>query len=288
MRSEIEIITSANNEYITPLKVMLHSLGNSLHPDQHATVRVLTFGIDANNEERLVSGLSHLPLSVQIVKIDSVFLEGLKISGHVSGETYLRLLSPRVFPHLSKALYLDADILIRHSIHELYANSIDGAHLLAVPHVSRLSAFFGAERGVPSFHLLGIPPTTRTFNAGVMLLNLRLWRETGTTERVLRYLRDYKEHVLWWDQDGLNAVLHNSWRALPPKWNVMTSHFANFRSWEDSMLDEATFRAVLEDPAIVHFSYVPKPWQPEYDGPFGVLWRETCKEITQNMRDVAS
>jgi lipopolysaccharide biosynthesis glycosyltransferase len=180
---------------------------------------------------------------------------------------------------VERVLYLDVDLVVRHSVLEIYQEHFEGAHLLAVPHASKRSGFFNSERGVPSYVALGIPGNRRTFNAGVMLLNLEVWRQTNTTALICQYLREYDETVLWWDQDGLNAVLHDKWRPLHPKWNVMTSHFAAFETSEDSLLDATTFNAIRQDPAIIHYSFVPKPWSGHYRGPFQEQWEEAYAEV---------
>jgi len=239
---------------------------------------MLTLGLCNESRRRCATLADALNLELQEIIVEPSPLEGLKVDGHVSLDTYLRLLAPHYLQDLETVLYLDVDLVVRHSILDIYAEPLNGAHLLAVPHASRHSGFFSSERGVSSYAALGIPGMTRTFNAGVMLLNLEKWRQTNTTERILRYLREYRETVLWWDQDGLNAILHDKWRPLHAKWNVMTSHCAEFKSWEDSLLDADTFDSIKRDPGIIHYSSTSKPWTGDYTGPFKQEWEEALTE----------
>jgi lipopolysaccharide biosynthesis glycosyltransferase len=110
---------------------------------------------------------------------------------------------------------------------------------------------------------------------------LNRWRESDATRRILKYLREYRGHVLWWDQDGLNAVLHSSWSPLHAKWNVMASHFDDSLGFEDSILDRATFDGVRSDPGIVHFSSESKPWMPNYAGPFADFWLQAYEPVAR-------
>lgn len=280
--SSITILTAVDDRYVVPLAVMLRSLCSSLAVGSLVDVRLMTTGLNKASRRGLESALAGLPMTLQIVTVDRILLEGLKIDGHISSDTYLRLYAPDYLPDVDKILYLDSDLLVRHSLHEIYHTDFAGAHVLAVPHISRRSAFFGAERGVPSYSQLGIAASTRTFNAGVMLMALERWRETKTTSAIVEYLRRYREKVLWWDQDGLNAVLHAKWKSLPAKWNVMTSHFAEFRSWDDSLLDRDTFEAVYGNPGIIHFSTGRKPWHGNYQGPYKELWKMAFEEISHH------
>jgi lipopolysaccharide biosynthesis glycosyltransferase len=276
---QLNIVTAANDDYILPLAVMMHSVSQSLS-DAHANFNILTAGLSSESLCRLEQTLGGLEVNFTEIRVDPSRLEGLKVTGHISVETYFRLLAPEYLPDLDRVLYLDVDIVVRHSVLELYREQFDGMHLLAVPHASKRSGFFSSERGVPSYAALGIPGDRRTFNAGVMLLNLVAWRRTNTTESIVQYLRAFRETVLWWDQDGLNAVLYDKWLPLNAKWNVMTSHFADFRTAADSLLDEATFEAIRQDPAIIHYSSVPKPWSGSYRGPFQKQWEEAVVHVS--------
>ena len=278
-RERITVMTAVNQSYVLPLAVMLRSLAHSLPQSWHLEIRMLTTGLCREARHRLDYCLDGLNLKVSEVRIDTSILDGLKVDRHVSLETYFRLLAPSLFPDIGKILYLDADLIIRHPILDCFQEPLQGAHLLAVPHASRRSAFFASERGVPSYGLLGINPDARTFNAGVMILDLERWRETDTTHKILKYLREYKDHVLWWDQDGLNAVLHSNWLPLHAKWNVMASHFDDSLGFEDSVLDRSTFDAVRGDPGIVHFSSEAKPWRPNYTGPFADFWLQAYEPV---------
>jgi len=182
--------------------------------------------------------------------------------------TYYRLLVERELSHLKRMIYLDADTIVLGAISDLWHHPLDGAHLWAVPQIWRPSAFASGERGLPSFRLLGIPADSPMFNAGVMLIDLDRWRLDNVSERVIEYLTDYSEHVLWWDQDGLNAILFSDWRPLPLRWNVMASHVPHIRSQEDTPFPFDLVQDAIRSPAIVHFSSAGKPWEGGYKGPF--------------------
>ena len=278
----ITVATAVDENYIFPMAIMMRSVAQSLTAEATVNFRIMTVGLSHKSRSELDRNLDGLSMEYEEVVIDASVLHSLKVDRHVTLETYFRLLLPQYLQDMEKVLYLDTDLIVRHSVHEIFREELLGAHLLAVPHASRRSGFFGSERGVPSYASLGIPGMTRTFNAGVMLLNLEAWRATDTTRHILQYLRDYREQVLWWDQDGLNAVLYDKWRPLAAKWNVMASHFVDFTGWQDSLLDAATFEAIRRDPGIVHYSNSPKPWNAEYRGPFLEYWRAASAAIGQH------
>ena len=272
--NQITVVSATNNEYLVPLIVMIQSLLESLPKQIIVDFRIMTTGLNSKAKKLLAEVFSERNIKLQEIIVNSTLLIGFKLDGHISIETYFRILIPFYITDVDRVLYLDADTIVCQSVLEFYHSTFEGAHILAVPHISKASAFFASDRGVPSYTDLGIPGDTRVFNAGVMLLNLNLWNKTNIGAKIIRYLQDFRSQVLWWDQDGLNAILHDKWRALDAKWNVMTSHLASFESWEDSLLEEETFESILRNPGIIHYSFIPKPWHQQYSGPFAEYWYE--------------
>jgi lipopolysaccharide biosynthesis glycosyltransferase len=262
------IVTAANNKYCLPLAVMLKSVEGNLPEDVQATVYILIKQFDKHSKQEVETSLDTNKLKIHWIAVNEARLRGLKVDGHISIDTYYRLLIEDLFPQHSKVIYLDADIIVNSSICELWDNEFEGKHLLATPIAARESGFVSGTRGVPSYKILGIPGTTRTFNAGVMVLNLELWRRDSVSDMVFEYLRKHSEYVLWWDQDGLNAMLHEKWLPLPAIWNVMTGHLNLFSTWEDSLLTPKEFHDVWNRPGIIHYAGPSKPWLPNYEGPF--------------------
>ncbi len=266
------IITAANEEYAFPLSVMLKSLESNLEAICHVTINILFENFSESEKNKLTALIDKSKITINWVKINHERLQGLKINGHISIATYYRLLIEETFPHLDKVIYLDADIIINRCICKIWRTGFKGKHLLAVPHASKKSGIVSGERGLPSYKILGIPSDTRTFNAGVLMLNLKLWRRDNISSKVIDYLRKYHEYVLWWDQDGLNAILYDKWQALSATWNVMTNHLATFTTWEDSLLSKKVYEQVCKKPAIIHFAGHPKPWHSDYAGLFRNLY----------------
>jgi lipopolysaccharide biosynthesis glycosyltransferase len=116
-----------------------------------------------------------------------------------------------------------------------------------------------SPRGLLNFRELGLAPDLAYLNAGVMSLDLRLWREERLSERLLGYLESHPHAIRWWDQDALNAVLAGRWGELDPRWNQIPQVWEPAREGEDGF--PASLRELMiRDPWIVHFSTWSKPW----------------------------
>jgi lipopolysaccharide biosynthesis glycosyltransferase len=167
-------------------------------------------------------------------------LQNLRVDGHVSIATYYRLMSPLILPaKIEKVLYLDSDIIVRHSLSELWEIDLKDWALAAVDDLWPTTEGFLAH-----MEILGLPPNVRYFNAGVLLINLNYWRQNKVCERATAFVRENPGKIDFHDQDALNVILARCWIPLPGIWNCQ---------------DLATGRPV-PDVAIVHFVGPGKPW----------------------------
>ncbi|MFC3886623.1 glycosyltransferase family 8 protein [Bacillus songklensis] len=82
-----------------------------------------------------------------------------------------------------------------------------------------------------------------------MLINLQKWRENDIPVQVIQYTKDNPAKIDYMDQDALNAILHDKWLELDPKWNYTT---------------ECMERLHIDNPAIIHFTSAKKPWNSEH------------------------
>lgn len=114
----------------------------------------------------------------------------------------------------------------------------------------------------PEFNRHGeikIAKTSKYFNSGVMLINLKLWRENKVSEKALDYLVEMSSRIKLHDQDAFNAVLvDKAWLPLPNYWNQRTSKYQLMDSFKLS--NENIFSERENELAILHYTGYSKPW----------------------------
>jgi len=76
----------------------------------------------------------------------------------------------------------------------------------------------------------------------------------------MKFLNKYKDEILWWDQDALNAIIAGRIYELNPQWNQLTQ-LLKCKSWKDSPYNRKKFEEVTSNPYIIHFNTENKPWQ---------------------------
>ena len=179
------------------------------------------------------------------------------MSAHISIATYYRLFAERVLPHtIEKILYLDCDIVVRDSLQELWDTNLDSYALAAVYQSHEHSE--GSERGPRAYTRLSIPKEDGYFNAGVLLINLKYWREKSVTQRLFDFIKEHHNLIHAHDQDTLNAVLYKETKVLNPTWNYRECFMDGRKYTYPSKID---YSKLPEYPVVIHFVSKPKPWQ---------------------------
>lgn len=228
------------------------------NPGVECRVFLITDGLSEVAREKLSRVTVAYRQRLDLRAIDPRILQGARVTHHVSVATYFRILIPRILPHdVDKVLFLDSDLIVRGSVAEFYEQPIDGSTHAAVENP------LCRERA----DSLDIPGGSTYFNAGVLLLNVRRWREEHVSERVLDYINTNVDKLLWWDQDALNATLYGRWRRCRPTWNAQEAFFRNLSASELGVTEEELVEA-RSNPRIVHFTGSCKPWSYYSQHPF--------------------
>lgn len=166
-----------------------------------------------------------------------------------SSATYYRLFLTEILPDsIDKVLYLDGDVVVRNSLLSLWQSDIEKYAVAAVPDMSP-EDIYSCER-------LNYDLRMGYFNAGVLLINLRYWREHNVIERFCEYIRTNYNSILLQDQDVLNYVFREEKYMLPYKYNYQQNLVTKKYYYYN-------INAVLEackDPIVLHFSGYNKPW----------------------------
>ena len=275
------VLCAADENYVKPLAVTLYSAASNLAPGHRLQVVVLDGGISESSWGGLRETLLDLPITVQIIRPDLNQVSDLMTSHHISHAAYLRLLASKILPdHVEKVVYLDSDLLVLDDVTKLWQIDLGDAYAaasvdIACPFVDARehfeehqtsSARFGsvpyiaAISPIPNWRELGIDGSAAYFNSGVMVLNLKRWRQDDISRKLFDCLRENREHVWCWDQYALNVVFAGNWKPLEPKWNQGT-HVYEYPNAEATPIDSDQFLEMRERPSIVHYTTEYKPWQ---------------------------
>ena len=260
----MNIVCATDNNFVQHCCVMLVSV---LMNNEDVTVYLLTEGLTPDNERIISEEVTARGGKVHFCIVDPTVIDRFPMpSGaelaHISRATYYRLLIPELLPReVGKVLYLDCDIVVNHSIADLWNIDLTGYALAAVPSVG-----FGKEAV-----RLGYPMEYGYFNAGVTLINVDYFRQYDVSRKLMEYIASNYDHIKFHDQDTLNAVLYDQYLHLEAQWNMTPNVYdsdypqhgdrVDGRMVNDYAADKRNALAHKADPTIVHFASHPKPWQ---------------------------
>lgn len=260
---QIAIVCAVDNNYLRHCAALLHSL-SQLHSPQCLSVYIINADLDPQERTRFVSFLSNFLPSVSFLQANPNSLVGFPVSGHVTISTYFRLLLPSLLPAgLQRVLFIDSDAIITDSLQDLWTLPLEGNALAAVPEHRRSCADHGYVHG-------------EYFNAGMMLVDLDVWRQSQLIERGRAFAQAHPDRLRHWDQDVLNHVFSGQWLAVGDRWNACP-HLYGLTGGYDLSRDKLTPAELeaIDRPAIVHFAGpgAVKPWHYRCEHP----WRETYR-----------
>jgi lipopolysaccharide biosynthesis glycosyltransferase len=193
------------------------------------------------------------------------------VSDSISASTYARLLLPQLMPQADKVLYLDADLVVRDDLSALWNLDLRAHAVAAVldPFCdNRVAIGFGAGDAY--------------FNAGVLLMNIDVWRRENLAEAVANYVIRFGPLLKYFDQDALNAVLKHRVLFVDPRWNFQP-RMADIEPRVFACTPEAFGRA-RASPAIIHYTTPHKPWKDPFSVHYGRTYLDCLEMVESDLR----
>ena len=255
MDREIAILMAADEAYAPPLAVCVASLLEHLAADCTVDLYLIGPGLTASTQSRLEAWWRDRVRVRALAAPPERLAELRELVGGESLPAHLRALLGSTLPReVSKVIYLDADILVRRDVRELWQQDMQGNILLAAQdsYVHQLPGHCVPPR-------LAKHEDRPYFNSGVMVIDVDAWRLAGIEEAYLEAVRRVGTHSRWADQDALNACLVDRWGVLPPVWNRQFA-LCLYPDWRCTPHREEEFLRARSEPAIVHFCSRTKPW----------------------------
>jgi lipopolysaccharide biosynthesis glycosyltransferase len=154
-----------------------------------------------------------------------------------------------------RVIYLDADTFVRESLSDLYDIDLEDKVIAAVKDKVFSQILDGDQTHPSGVTKVNIPDYYRNvlgikgayFNAGVMLIDLKKWRESNVKDRCLDFLRKHMI-TLAVDQDALNFTLGDRTLLIGYEWNFIA--------------EICDLSDLSTTPRIIHFAGLSKPWLP--------------------------
>lgn len=256
------IVLSADQDegFARGLAVCIDSALRKLDPSMSPRLYVLDAGVEEytiRRTHRLVNRVRP-DVSLEWLKVDMGALAHLPVQGRFPAVVYARLLIPELLPPaIERVVFLDADLLVERDLGELFRLDLEGAAIAAAQD-------FGH----------GVKPLAGTrpyYNAGLLVMDLRQWRQHRLAERIIEHLETH-EHLALQDQDAMNAVIED-WYRIDPRWNVHLGILVpgDVRRPEAELAVHELLREGAHGGIVRHYINA-KPWMPAKMAPESWRW----------------
>jgi lipopolysaccharide biosynthesis glycosyltransferase len=215
----VQIALVADENYVPGLQVTAASIARYAGREVPLHFHILDGGISDAGFQGLVARVSGLHAStiVSRYRVNEAQFRGFPAWGG-NRMVYARLLLPELLGALDHVIYCDADVLWLAPIEDLWALRQAGV----IAQVCRDGGADTVRTENEWFRKKGYPmPGEGYFCAGIMLLNLELFRSGRIVEKVCRFIEENPD-VKFLEQTALNAILSGKVQLISQQWHTLT------------------------------------------------------------------
>lgn len=170
------------------------------------------------------------------------------VSDHISEATYYRLFIEQHLPNdIDEILYIDPDVVCINNLEKITNDifkKIKESDLIIAARTQGLKV-----HSTKLFNDLNIENSY--FNAGVMFINLKNWRKSNLTKKLIEKLYEIKDIIVFWDQDVLNAHFDGRYIELDENLNFDGTKHINKNELSN----------ILSRIYLIHYIGSKKPWK---------------------------
>lgn len=248
----LDITCSTDDKYLQHCAAMLCSIFEN-NREHDITVHLLHNRLSVDSQSLLSNLASRydkriIYYDVDMDKLGDVYINE-DLHPNLSISTYYRMLLPSLLDvSVNKVFYLDCDVIVLGDISPLFTLDMEGYGVA------------GVEDTTPGFdyhrRVMGMTLNQKAFCAGVLMINLKYWRDHDCEKKLLDYAHKMAHKLLLEDQDVLNHEFRGHWFKLPYKYMRTPMAIAPMnrqQRWAD--IEEYVF-----NPVIIHYAAHVKPW----------------------------
>ncbi len=169
-----------------------------------------------------------------------------------------RLILDKFLPNeVEKVLYLDGDTIVRGSLEELWNTDLKD-YVLAASIEPTVDKKRKNDLGLEKYPY---------YNAGVLLVNLKKWREEKVGKAILDFYKKNDGKLFANDQDAINGSLVGKIYTLLPKYNFYNIFYQYSYKFLKKLMNPVKyfeyeeFINCVKEPIIIHYLGEERPWR---------------------------
>lgn len=257
MKKEIiPIFFAVDDNYVPQLKIAMNSLMDHASKNYKYSIIVLNTSLSLESR-KAIRKMKRKGFKISFFNVEAQMenlAKRLNVRDYYTMTTYYRLILPRTFFNIKKAIYLDSDIVVRGDISELFNNDLGDNLVGAIPDAS-VQLF---DEFITYVEKALNVPHEQYFNAGILVMNLKRMREIKFEDKVEQLVKKVSFKVAQ-DQDLLNVICKDNVKYIPMEWNTMPLGDKN------------------PDAKLIHYNLILKPWKQDNIMYEEIFWSEAGK-----------
>ena len=249
---KMNIAFCVNDAYVSYVTVVIKSI--LVNTNSPISFYLLCDKISEKSRLLLTEAIEHNTMAnCEIILVCDKRIANLRIGKYHQCIWYRTLLPDYLPNNVDRVLYLDADTLVLGELESLFRMDLTGLAVAGGPDILNYSE--------STFIRLGCSNSGRYICSGVMLINLKYWRDNNVSDKIIKFALDNSDMICYPDQDAINFVCAGIIAFLPLKYAVMDCFLTKYKSAGWFSISE--LKDCLKEPRIVHFAGN-APWKIEY------------------------
>lgn len=241
----IQLTIGVDDGLILHLEALVHSLDKNT--DTPIDLYIIYASLTAESISRVKfinDKLEAVTLILRpIPKESRQFIENINMDkARLPIGTYFRIIVPEVLTDLDRVIYLDTDMVVNASLKPLWQTPLEGNFIGACE-----DSLVFYHRRVNAESVLFGKQGERYFNAGMMLMDLKLMRQYSTSFYSAQLALDTADVIKYADQDVQNLYFYGANKQIDLTYN----YGLEYVQYTDRPLSEV---------AIIHYYGWKKPW----------------------------
>lgn len=180
-----------------------------------------------------------------------------------------------------KAIYIDCDTFVNKDLTELWNIKLDNYWVAGV--IDPLPQYLKVAVGMKKDDLY--------VNSGVLLINLKKWRDIDFRKKTINYIEEHNYNVVHHDQGIINGICNNHILFIHPKYNLMPEFIYMNENKIKRLYNYKYFYSNNELidannlPYIVHFisKFYNRPWYVECSHPYKDKFQKYYLKIAETL-----
>ena len=253
MQNNIPVFLASNDKYAPFVATTIASV--CYNTKSFCEFYVLDSGISNLNKRRIeLLKEKFNNFSVEYLKIDLNEFKNFQLLPHISLDTYSRFFIPILKPELDKVIYIDIDVSVLGDIKELYNVDLKDHFLGATPEYFAIDCQMKVVKNLD----IKYNENKQFFNAGILLINSKKWRENNITDKLFEIQKKYNDKLINGDQDILIKQFYEDYIELDFRFNLLGGQLVYKKDFSKEVEDKVN--CAIENPVIRHFETPNKPW----------------------------